>query len=270
MSSGAVCSAPSSTITSNSGIQAINDKPGDCTSIVGHLVFGHQDCSMPCNLTSLSILANVETINGSLTIQCCHSLTSLNAFPSLTRMIGPLRVYYNRELTSLGGFGQLQSIHGSVFVSQNSKLARIEGFAMLTTITGYLAIQYNPGLTSLAGLSRLSTIGGNEVLSGHALSLFHNNNLTNLAGFLSLERISYGTVHIEGNTALCYAGYPTWELNSYPPRPGVSVLGADRGIDWRTKLSSVESWQFTWGVEGGGFPTLYIQYNAPNGTCGKE
>ena len=267
MLSGALCLAPSSSITTYSNLSLLG-KPQDCTSVTGHLIFGHHDCSTDCTLSTLSLLDNVVTINGSLTIQCCHSLMYLNAFPSLTSMIGPLKIYYNRELTSLSGFDQLQFIHGNLVVSQNSKLKRIEGFAALATITGYLAIEYNRALTNLAGLSQLSSIGGNELLSGHALSILYNTNLMNLAGLSSLQMITYGTVHIEGNIALCFAGYPIWELRSYPPRPGDSVSAADHGIDWRTILSGVEPWQFTW-VDGEGFPTLCIRNNAPNGMCGE-
>ena len=233
-------------------------------------MFGHQNCASPCTLTSLARLDNVENIEGSITIQCCHELISLNMFPSLTSFTGDLRIYYNRELTMISGLGQLPSLDGSIVISQNSKLTGIRGFNALRTVTGYLAIQYNPVLTSLAGFSQLSSIGGQEILSGHALTLLYNINLTNLAGFSNLESIAYGTVHIEGNTALCYAGYPTWTVGSYSARMDDSVSEIDRGIDWRTKQSGVEQWQYTWGVQGEGYPTLYIQNNAPNGNCGEN
>ena len=154
-------------------------------------------------------------------------------------------------------------------MSQNPKLTSVSAFSSLSTLAGYLAIQYNPVLTSLAGFSQLSSIEGQQVVSGHALVLLFNTNLTSLASLSRLQTILYGTVHIEGNTALCYAGYPTWSLNTYLPRLDDSVSGSDQGIDWRSKLSQSEEWQYTWGVAGGGYPTLYIQNNVPEGSCGK-
>lgn len=71
-----------------------------------------------------------------------------------------------------------------------------------------------------------------------------------------------------GNTQLCYAGYPTWNFGSYLARPPVGN-GEDVGIDWRTRLRNDEVWQYTWGVAGGGYPTLVVQNNAPAGSCSK-
>jgi len=263
------CQAPSAVLTSDNDILLISTKPGDCTRIIGDLVFGHQDCSTPCTLTSLARLDNVVTIEGSLTIQCCHSFSSLRLFPAVTRFAGSLRVYYNRELITLDGFGQLELMNGNIEISQNSKLTSISAFGRLSTLAGYLALQYNPVLTGLDGFNQLSSIEGQEVVSGHAMVLLYNTNLTSLASLSSLQTILYGTVHIEGNTVLCYAGYPTWSLNTYLPRLDDSVSGSDRGIDWRSKLSRLEEWQYIWGVAGGGYPTLYIQNNAPDGSCGE-
>ena len=78
--------------------------------------------------------------------------------------------------------------------------------------------------------------------------------------------IMYTHTH-EGNTQLCYAGYPTWNIGSYLPREPVDG-GEDVGVDWRTKLTTNEVWQYTWGVEGGGYPTLVVQINAPAESCG--
>ncbi len=229
---------------------------------------GHQDCSTPCTISSLAIFDSVDTIQGSVTIQCCHSLSMLTLFPALRSFNGNLRIYYNRELTRISGLALLESIQGFVSISQNTKLMEIDGFGALRTISGYLAIEYNQALVRFSGFNQLSTIGGQQLSSGHGLIIRYNMNLTNLAGLSGLQTLSYGTVHIEGNIALCYAGYPTWSVGSYAQRLDDATSGIDRGIDWRSKLSRSEEWQYTWGVAGGGYPSLYIRDNAQE--CGKQ
>ena len=239
-----------------------------CTLMNGDLRIGHQDCSTPCRVTGFSPLRAITGITGALSIQCCNSLTDVSDFSALTKL-GSLRIYYNSELVMISGFTSLPSLPGSVTISQNTKLARISGLTSLRSIDGYLAIERNAVLFDLSGLRQVTTLRGTEIISGHALSIIYNARLTDLSGLASIHNISYGTVHVEGNTALCYAGYPTWQPGAYPLRPHPSVVGADVGIDWRTRLSGVEPWQSAWGVQGGGYPTLIIQNNAPPENCSK-
>ena len=246
------------------------EKNSACTRIIGDLRFGYQNCSIPCNVDNFSLLRNISTVNGSLSIQCCNRLTDIDTFSSLVTILGSLVVYYNRELTDINGFIELRSIQGNIVISQNNKLTSINGLSQLLTVNGYISIERNPVLNQINGLTQLTTIEGNEITSGHALSILYNGNLEALNFLSSLESINYGTVHIEGNTALCYAGYPTWQFNLYPPRPRQFDSSADKGIDWRTKLSTMEPWQYTWDVQEGGYPTLLIQNNAPNGSCCKS
>lgn len=242
--------------------------PG-CTVIQGDVRIGHLDCATPCTVTTFAPLGGVDTITGSLSIQCCHQLTALDGFQSLTKIFSSLRIYYNNELSTLSGFTSLEVIQGSVTIAQNRKLSHISGFTTLNAIGGYLTIERNTALTHLDGLRQLRMLRGTEVLSGHTLTVSYNANLTSLSGLAAISNISYGTVHIEGNSGLCFAGYPLWGVGSFAPRPVASDSGADKGIDWRTRLSGVEAWQFTWGVVGGGYPTLLVQNNAPTGTCCK-
>lgn len=178
----------------------------NCTLINGDLRIGHRDCATPCNVTGFSPLVGVTTIMGSLSIQCCNKLTDLSGFGSVSKILGDLTVYYNSELATITGFSVLQSVQGSLSVSQNTKLLSIRGLSSLSVVCGYLAIQRNVALTGLDGLRQLSELKGEELLSGHALSVTYNTQLASLSGLENILNISYGTVHIEGNTALCYAG----------------------------------------------------------------
>ena len=236
------------------------DNLANCTALPS-LTIGIRDCSVGCNVTSLSSLRNLQTIYGSLTIQCCGSLSAVGGVDQLTSVGGSLVLYYNQNLATLGGFSKLIRVNGSVEISQNVQLETVSAFARLQTIGGNLLIANNPALTNISGFAALQVIKGEELAAGNALNILYNGALADLRGLSALVNVSFGTVHIEGNTRLCYAGYPLWTgENVYLPRS----LGGDKGIDWRQKLKGPQ-WQFTWNIIG--IPTLVIQQNGIS--CGE-
>ena len=196
-------------------------------------------------------------------MQCCPGLEELGGLNQLTEVAGTLRLYYNQGLTSITGFPSLVHV-GSLEISQNGNLTQVTGFSSLQTVEGHIQINHNERLLNLDGLSRVGLIRGANLVAEHALSVLYNPALTDLRWLRNLTQIQFGTVHIEGNWALCYAGYPQWEMGSYRPRPP----GGDRGIDWRELLGPrVPDWQYSWG-SGQGYPTLVVQNNAPYEMCG--
>ena len=190
-------------------------------------------------------------------------MTTLPSPASLTKVGGTFQIYYNSNLRSIDGL--ILATVGNVDISQNRLLQTIAGFQQLVHISGFISINYNPSLTSITGFSKLASIRGSQLINGHALSVLYNGALTDISGFKSLSTIEYGTVNIQGNTQLCYAGYPKWSYGSY----GLRYSTGDKGIDWRTKLSLTYNWQFTWGSDNG-IPTLNIQNNGNQTTCGKK
>ena len=198
-------------------------------------------------------------------MQCCSVLEESSGLSALTIVSGTLRIYYNQHLHTVGGFGALRSV-GNLEISQNGNLTRILGLSALEMIDGHLQISHNQRLVDLDGLSNLRSIGGSHLVAGHALNVLYNPVLLDLRWLRNLTQIEFGTVHIEGNLLLCYAGYPQWTVGGFNARPP----SGDRGIDWRTLLSvGVPTWQYSWGVEGGGYPTLVIQNNSPYDQCGE-
>lgn len=220
---------------------------------------GYYNCSRACIITELSALASLQTVRGSLSIQCCNSLIDIAGLRSLRRVEGTLRIRYNLALERVSAQSPLQGIK-NIDISQNQNLQAITGFENLIQLDGYLVISRNPALTILTGFRSLALITGGES-SGQALSVLYNTALTDLSGLRSLRAVGIGTVHIEGNTRLCFAGHPMWRYGSYPSRPSEG----DQGIDWRTVLSSAPLWQYTWNVSG--IPTLLIQNNGDQTTC---
>jgi hypothetical protein len=162
-------------------------------------------------------------------------------------------------LTNINGL--ILATVGNIEISQNPNLQSISGFQYLNQITGYLSINYNPSLTSITGFTQLTSVLGGQLVNDQAITLLYNAALNDISGFRALSTIDYGTLHIEGNTNLCYAGYPKWTYGSY----GRRYSTGDKGIDWRSKLSSTNSRQFTWGING--VPTLVIQNNGNLTTC---
>ena len=237
-----------------------------CSVITGNLNIGSSH--LPCSITTLSPITSIIEIQGSLSIQSCSTLTQITDFQSLVSVTGSISIYFNQNLATIGGFSLLRNVT-NLQISQNPKLQGVTAFSRLSMISGYLEIDRNPSLYDISGFRSLQTIQGAEVILGHALTLTYNTNLTDLSVFSGVSNIQLGTIHIEGNTRLCYAGYPQWRAGSYPLRPEV-VGGVDVGIDWRTRLDdNVPIWQYTWRVVDGGYPTLLIQNNAPSSDCGE-
>ena len=237
-----------------------------CTTITGDLTIGDGACLVECSITDLSPLNSITAIQGSLRIQCCNSLTQISDFSSLSSVDGAIRIYYNALLTDIGStaFPMLMMQAKSVEISQNQKLQAINGFQLLRNITDYLQVDRNTALVEIEGFRNLQTIGGGSLVEGHALAILYNGNLTSLSG-LANTFMSYGTVHIEGNTKLCHAGYPRWNVGSYPIR--LPLGDGDQGIDWRTRLIVAAAWQFDWSA--GGFPSLVVRDNGDAETCGE-
>lgn len=254
------------TITQDS--QLLTLESSLCKTYPADLSIGTSDCSRACQVTAIPRLTQLLTINGAIKIYCCPNLLNIrNGFESLTS-VRSIDIYYNSNLTTVSAFTGLTSLPGYLRVSQNPKLQSMTGFSNLEQVGSYVEIDRNPSLTTMS-FDRLRTISGGDTVTGNALSIGYNSALATLSGFTSLNSISYGTVRIEGNTALCYAGYPQWGgEGAFAGRTG--TVNADKGIDWRPLLSGNNPWQYTWGVDGGGTPTLVIRDNAPAESCGKR
>ena len=196
------CDAPGATVSSLAHLQTITSIPG-CNHVFGDLQIGYPNCLLPCQLSDFTALNGITMITGSLRISCCSLITDLSDFNSLTTITGSLELYYNQELTRISGFQSLTTVGGSIQISQHPKLQVVTGLSTLSTITGFLTVERNTALYDLEGFSGLITIRGNDIQSGHALSLLYNTNITSLSAFRSLVTVAYGTVHIEGMNIGC-------------------------------------------------------------------
>ncbi len=232
-----------------------------CQTIDGDLVLGVKDCSQQCTIANLDNLEDIKEITGDLIIQCCNQITStVSALQNLQFVRETLRVFYNSQLINIDGFQKLLQV-GNVEIFQNPSLISVPGLNSLSLIDGYVSIGNNPKLERITGFSNLRTISGNNLTNDHAITIIYNPVLTDISGFRLVATIAFGTVHIEGNTNLCYAGYPLWSYGTYNNR----YMTGDMGIDWRSIL--ISTWQFSWQTTTG-VPSLLIQNNGNESTCG--
>ena len=239
------------------------------TFINGSLLVGSRDCSLPCEVNTAApgpVADTIQRVEGSILIQCCPSIVLLDGFKNLISLGGDLVIHNNQELISIteGVFQKLIEVR-NVRISQNRKLLGVSGLSALERVNGYLSLERNAALTGFGGLGALTSIMGQEVVAGSALSLLYNPMLSSLDGLRSLREIAYGSVHVEGNTALCYSGYPVWKEGSFDRRPEGG--GGDKGIDWRTKLNLQLTWQYSW--VNGSIPSLVVRNNADLQSCGE-
>ena len=225
------------------------------------MILGTSNCEDECTISNLDNLMTVATINGDFIIQCCNQLSAIPILSNLRTVRGTLRIFYNSQLLNIAGFSGLIGA-GNVEISQNPALVSITGINSLGLVGGHISIGNNPRLERVTGFTSLVTISGNDLANDHGLTIVYNPLLSDIRGFRTLTSIAIGTVHIEGNIALCYAGYPLWSYGGYSNRYSTG----DVGVDWRYLVQT--SWQFTWGSSGGGIPSLVIQNNGNESTCG--
>ena len=177
----------------------------NCTEIEGDVVIEGTE------ITNLSALQNITSIEGSLTIVDNESLTNLSGLENLTFIGDKLWIVRNNNLTnlfglenlaiignsfmfnggfyllenaqleSLSGLNSLMEINGDVNIVENGALASLEGLENITSIDGFLQISYN-GLSDLSGLENLTTISRN-------LTIINNIPLLSLSGLNSLTTI---------------------------------------------------------------------------------
>lgn len=261
---------PSADCSFNSPLLTLaNSQLKECMNITSDLVIGDPSCRGGCTISALQEdTENVQEIGGSLIIRCCNGLPSVSGWNALQTIRGSLVIEANMDLLSVeNAFETLTQLDGSLIIRQNRALTSVRSaFNDLDRIGGYVNIERNWKLNDMSGLGALSVIKGNQLLGGSALSVLFNPALEDLAWLARMDSIEDGVVHIEGNSVLCYAGYPQWgTFGSFFGRSGAQ--GEDQGIDWRSLISTNAEWEYSW--TGPSIPSLVVKGNAPRGACGE-
>lgn len=155
----AQCRPGSVTFQSQQELEAFAAQYPNCTRIFGDVII-----PIGSNVTSLSPLQNIITIDGDLNING----------------------YF---LYSLDGLSSLKNIGGSLIVSNNSSIISFTGLSSLTNIGENLDLQYNRRLIAFYGLSTLTSIGGSLLANDTHISDFVSlSSLTTIGGDLNVQR----------------------------------------------------------------------------------
>ncbi|MEZ4850899.1 MAG: T9SS type A sorting domain-containing protein [Bacteroidia bacterium] len=171
---------------------AVNAFPSTCSTVSGDLTISGSD------ITDLTPLSNLTSIEGNLIINQNTILTSLSGLSGITSVGNVLTLYDNPVLPDVNGLSGLTSVGGvssvGLMMARNHVLSDLDGFSNLASITGSLTINDCDALENLEGFNSLDTIGGRLVI-------INNDNLEKLKGLQSLN--SVGGINI-GNNPLLY------------------------------------------------------------------
>lgn len=115
----------------------------------------------------LKAFSNVTKV-GALFVQDCENLTSLSGLEKLTSINGDVSFYNNPALASLFGLENLELIGGGLDI-ENSGLTTLSGLNNLASIGNGLGLYENTVLTSLSGLENLKSVKGSVGLSGNVM-----------------------------------------------------------------------------------------------------
>ena len=170
------------------------------------------------DITDLSPLSNLTTVNGDFWLHDCPLLTNFNGLSSLSTVTLNFWIYNFPALTDLSGLSSVNTV-GSLLVDNCDLLTDLSGLEGITYLKFNLAIRNNDQLQSLNGLSNLATIdlGGffitnNAVLPnldglsslnsiGDRFLVNHNPMLTNIDALMMLTSVG-GQLQIAFNHAL--------------------------------------------------------------------
>jgi len=212
-------------LTSQAQVDAFPSNYPGCTTILGSLYI------IGSNITNLSPLSQITSINGTLIIASNTNLTNLNGLQNLQSIGGAVNIVGNSMLPSLSPFNPT-IIGNNIQIGQNAILNTIELNNVSNSITA-LSINDNPLLISfqmhnLSSIS-LSSFGQFLIIGNPLLNQIELNNLTDLniwtllienCGLVSLDFLSgvNGTIEIfeiKDNPSLSNFGNISLNITSF-------------------------------------------------------
>ncbi len=164
------------TFTSQQEIDDFSANFPSCVHIMGNLTVQEANIG---NITDLSGLAQIQSVEGVLRIEHNNALVNLNGLDNISS-VGSLLIGVNPSLTSIAQLSGITTLD-NLTLAWNEKLMDFTGLNNIATAYGDVQIHYT-AVESLSGLSSLSSVGGLFIILG-------NSNLTNLNGLQNLTSI---------------------------------------------------------------------------------
>jgi hypothetical protein len=158
----------------------------ECAELEGDVSIREDD------ITDLSGLHPITTVNGEFTIYSTANLITLEGLENLQSVYGNLRLSHNYRLRTTKGLNALQYVDGSLDLYWNDSLENLEGLENLTAVKA-LFIEDNILVTSLSELSGLESVG--------TLYIEDMDGLTDLSGLENLNFVSQN-LQIQSNAYL--------------------------------------------------------------------
>ncbi len=173
--------------------QAVNDfAQNEYNVIKGDLKLGNSVTiyGVPySNISDLSGLFSLSSIEGTLTIHYNKNLTSLDGLQNIIS-VGGLTIDVLEKIVNLDDLQSLSNITGSLNIHENNKLINIDALERVTTLNGNLDIISNQYLPNIDGLQNLTTVGGDLKM--------RRDGIQNVEGLRNLVYVG-GNVHIGYN-----------------------------------------------------------------------
>jgi len=151
------------------------------------------------SLADLSGISGLVSINASLVISNNDALTDLDDLSGLQNVSSSITIQDNDGLGNIGGLSGLTGFRSTLYLRNNSVLTSLGDLSSISKLNG-LVISNNDALPNLDGLSGLTALG-----NGTALSITHNDNLTNINALANVESAQWN-VELQNNFALDQCG----------------------------------------------------------------
>ena len=201
----------------------------NCTTIQTGIYIGSTIQGELTDISDLSGLQFINTVNGTISIVGNPNLTSLNGLHGITEGNMGLYIEDNDGLTNLTGLENIQVFFGEVWINGNDNLENLMGLNGISEFDN-LTISNNSSLQNLIGL------GGST--QGTFISIENNDNLTNLEGLENLTEL-YGELLISDNDLL----QNLEGLNNLELVDNFLIINNNSLIDLQGLESLTEVWQ---------------------------
>jgi hypothetical protein len=169
---GPTCPAGDVTLSNQTEVDDFVTQYPTCNTIDGNL-------TITGNVSDISGLTNLTTINGNLNVSSTTVLTALTGLNNVATVNGNVTISANTALTSLNGFSNLANFSGNITINANNNLNDISALANVPyTIVNGLSINNNSNLSTCNldfVCDLVINIPANASISGNATGC---NNLT--------------------------------------------------------------------------------------------